>query len=254
MIGRGEAISHTANAIGYAEQKLDAKEIDRGLVCGETKEEIFKEFQMFQEQNTRCEKNTFSFVVSPAEADGKNLTDQDFRGITRDFLEKMELQDRQYVAYKHIDNGNPHLHIYVNRIDLEGKAAPDTYISNKASRTADEIAQERQLIQARQVQIQNQLRLEKKYSKVYEAHKSVLKAKPKDLGEYTSMMKKHGYEPKIKYSKLGKPVGMQFKVGGELVKGSAINKLMSAGNVHKAVIDISKTIVRNIGKGLSYGI
>lgn len=253
MIARGKSINHTVNALGYAEQKLDAKEIDRGLVCGETKEEIFKEFQMFQEQNTRCQKNTFAFVVSPSEPDGSKLTDKDFRGITQDFLKKLDLQDRQYIAYKHVDNGNPHLHIYVNRIDLEGKAANDKYISNRSSRAADEIAQERQLIQARQVQIEKQLIQEKKYSRVLEAHKSVLEAKPKDLGEYTSLMKKRGYEPKIKYSKLGKPVGMQFNIGNELIKGSAIHKTMSAARIEKAVIEIGKTIVRNIGKGLSYG-
>lgn len=251
MVGKGEAIGHTANAVNYAKEKQKAVEIDRGMVAGETKDDIFKEFQMIQQQNTRCKNNTFSFVVSPTAEDGKRLSDGDFKNICRDFLKRMNLDDRQYVAYKHIDNGNPHLHIYANRIGLDGKAAPDKFLSNRASRTADLIAEDRGLRKAKDVQIEKQAKLSKEYAHVFDAHKDVLKRGCKSLDDYSKKMKAKGFEPVFKFSSKGKAVGVNFKIGDKLIKGSAINKVMSATRIEKAVFEVAKTIAKQISKGLS---
>lgn len=250
MIGKGGSIGHTGNAIDYAKQKSESQEISRNLVSGDNQADIFNEFKTFQDLNTRCEKNTFAFVVSPSPKD--ELTNKQFKEITDRFLQKMNLTQHQHIAYKHIDNGKPHIHLYVNRIDMQGIAANDNFISKKAGHMADQVAQEMKLTQAKEVMKQNIALSQKANKQAFEAHKSVLKQNPKDLHQYADKMTKKGFKPVFKYSNAGKAVGVNFNVAGALVKGSAINPLMAAGKIVKSlgnVLNISQTASQTISKG-----
>ncbi|MCG6191543.1 hypothetical protein, partial [Maribellus maritimus] len=86
MIGKAKSISHVSNAINYAKNKKGAVEISRHNVAGETGRKIAKEFRVFQNLNARCERNSFSFVLSPTIPDGIKLTNADFAKLTNDFL------------------------------------------------------------------------------------------------------------------------------------------------------------------------
>jgi hypothetical protein len=234
MIAKAKTVAYTFNSISYAHNKTGAKELDRNLLVGETPGELTNEFLVFQKLNNRAEKNTFSFVLSPDDRDSRNFTKKEWKDITHDFLKKMELEDHQWIAYKHNDNRHNHLHIYVNRINERGEAANDSYISNRASRAAEEIAQERKMYTAKDIQKEKQRKQSNKYRKVYEAHKEIIKGCT-DLNEYINLMEKKGYRPNFKISNSGKAVGVKFEVNGEMVKGSAIHRSMSGGNIEKAI-------------------
>ena len=234
MIGKGKTISHTLNSLNYARSKENAREVDRNLLSGDTANDLANEFMIFQKMNTRTERNTFSFVLSPVDDDSANMTKREWKEITRTFLEKMALDDRQYIAYKHDDNGHNHLHIYVNRINERGEAASDQFISNKASRVAEEIAREKNMKLAADIRKEYQRKQSGKYRRVYEAHKKVMQ----DciyISEYISRMEKMGYKPHFKYSTAGHVVGVQYQVNGSLVKGSAIHRSMSGRKIGQAL-------------------
>ena len=127
MIGRGNSIKHAGNALAYAGEKLHAVEIDRQYVQGATPQAIEREFQLFQDFNTRCQKNTLAFVLSPTIEDGRKLNSEALRGLVREFVKGMGLEEHQFVAYAHRDKAHQHVHLYVNRISLEGKAYDDCF-------------------------------------------------------------------------------------------------------------------------------
>ncbi len=123
MIGKGKAVSHTAESLGYAMEKDKAEVLEKTYLVGETPEEIEKEMKTFQNLNGRCENNTFSFVLSPSIEDGNRLTNEDYKRISKKFLKELKLEEHQSIIVKHNDRNHKHLHIYVNRIDMQGKAA-----------------------------------------------------------------------------------------------------------------------------------
>lgn len=254
MIGKGKSIGHTVNAIEYAENKLNAIELDRNMLVGKNPREIAEEFRIFQDMNSRCKRNTFSFVISPSIEDSKNLSTNDYREITQDFLKKMNLDQNQYIAYIHKDRAHNHIHLYTNRIDLKGIASKDNYIGKKSQRAAEEIAIERNMIVAREVQkekvlqLQNELRKETDFIKL--AHKRAINNKPKNLKEYANFMNKQGIKPHIKYAKSGKCVGIKFEIGDKMIKGSTIGKVFSGMRIEKAILELSKTIIKTIGRSL----
>ncbi|MFR4025552.1 MAG: relaxase/mobilization nuclease domain-containing protein [Alistipes indistinctus] len=45
--------------------------------------------------------------------------------IAREYMEKMNVCDTQYILVRHTDREHPHCHLVYNRVDNRGKAIPD---------------------------------------------------------------------------------------------------------------------------------
>ncbi len=141
MIAIGKSITHLRASLAYAQSKEKGILLDKNIIS-DSPSEVLKEFGLFQSLNSRCARNTFSFVLSPTVEDGHHLSYDGFRQIPRSFLSKMDLESHQYIAFLHQNTPHKHIHLYVNRISKEGIAYKDSYLSNRSSRTAELIAQE----------------------------------------------------------------------------------------------------------------
>lgn len=232
MIGKAKSISHIANAINYAKNKIKAEEISRNQVVGDTGTDIAKEFRVFQNQNARCLRNSFSFVLSPAIEDGNNLTKEDFTKISDQFLSHMNLSQNQCISFLHKDRQHTHLHIFVNRIDSGGRAYKDNYIGKKAQRIAEKIAQQWNLTTAKKVQQEKENRLRQV---VINAHEKIFQLKPGDIFEYARLIEQNGVTVHLKQASNGKVVGLKFQVGEESIKASSVHRSFSAANLQKAI-------------------
>ena len=186
MIAKAKSIGHGGKAIDYALKKDKAEVIDKRFVVGENGTEIKSEFQLFQRLNTRAKNNDLSFVISPEPKDGKALKNSQYRDIANDFLKEMKLDKHQAIVVKHTDKEHTHLHVFVNRIDSNGKAYKDNFISKKAQNIADKIAQSKNLTRARVVQAHRK-ELQKDFRKeIFHRHKIALSHKPRDFNAYTA--------------------------------------------------------------------
>lgn len=232
MIGKAKSISHISNAVNYARNKIKAEEICRTRLVGETGTEIAKEFRVFQNLNARCQRNSFSFVLSPSIEDGNRLTKSDFIRIADQFLIQMNLSDNQSISFLHKDRKHKHLHIYVNRINTEGKATKDNYIGKKAQRVAERIAQKMNLIIARKVQQEKESRLRRI---IGQAHEKIWKLKPDDIFEYARLMEQEGVTTHLKQASNGKVVGLKFQVEEDSIKASSVHRALSAANLQKLI-------------------
>jgi hypothetical protein len=232
MIGKAKSISHVSNAINYAKNKIKAVEINRNKVIGETGKEIAKEFRVFQNLNSRCNRNSFSFVLSPSIEDGTKLVEIDFAKIARDFLTRMNLNQNQHISFLHKDKDHAHIHIFANRIDAKGKAFKDNYIGKKAQRIAEKIALDWNFTTARKVQQEKESRLAGQITK---AHEMILRKKPKDIFEYAKLMKHFGIELHLKQASNDKVVGLKFQIGKESIKASSVHRSLSAANLQKTI-------------------
>jgi hypothetical protein len=238
MIGKAKSISHISNAINYAKNKKEAIEISRHNIVGETGREIAKEFRVFQNMNARCERNSFSIVLSPAIPDGDKLSNEDFALLADDFLSRMNLKDRQYITFLHSDQNHKHLHIFVNRIDFNGKAYKDNYISKKTQRIAESIAKDRGLTIAREVQKQKEERLTRQ---IRDAHEKILPKRPRHIFEYADLMQQYGIQAHLKQASDGKVVGVKFQIGDESIKASSVHRSFSAAKLQKLIVQNLKT-------------
>lgn len=227
MIARAKSISHGARGIDYALKKEGAEIIEKRFVIGDNGTEIKSEFKIFQDLNTRATNKDISFVVSPETKDGRKLTNADFREIGEEFLKKMKLDQNQAIVVKHTDKDHTHLHIFANRIDTNGKAYKDSFISKDSQRVADKIAQERGLTRAKVVEAYNKEMTKELRAQIFEKHKAILQHRPRNFQAYKDLMKSSGVEVIPTINKAKKLQGFRMKYQGLDLKASEVNRSMT---------------------------
>lgn len=245
MIAKGKSIEHGRNSINYALNKKGAEVINKILIVGDTGGQIKNEFKIFQRLNQRCTKNDLSFVLSPEPSDGRKLTNRDYKDISNDFLKKMGLEDHQSISIKHNDTDHKHLHLFVNRINSNGKAYKDGRISIKSQDIADQIALEKNLIRAKIVGEDRMKNTKEIRSEIFSIHKSVLAKKPKNGKEYGALMLEKNVKIIPTVNKAGKQQGLRVEFKGQNFKASEVHRSMSIGNLSKAIIQIRKSTVKS---------
>ena len=234
MIAKGRSISHLRASINYALSKEAAVVLDKNIVAA-TPTEVAKEFKLFQDFNERCERNSFSFVISPTIEDGKNLSQEQLASINKSFLEEMKLQDHQHIAFVHENTEHKHIHLYVNRIDYSGHAYNDQFISNRAAHVAEGIAQEMGLQTAKEVQ---QLRRRERQVERPEmerikhlAHATLQQREVNAVEQFVSAFNEAGAEEGLRAeaynNKKGQFQGLRFYAGEEKFKASEIDRSLS---------------------------
>lgn len=264
MIGKGKSIIHTSIAVDYARLKEKAQELDRFHLAGESGTDIEREFRMCQNLNQKCEKNTLQFIISPTVEDGKKLTVSDFREIYRDFINRMGLENNQSIAFLHKDREHAHIHIYANRIGFDGVAYKDNFISNRSAKTAEEIAIDRGMRTAKQVQEMKQESQKDIISEIKHRHEVAMQHKPKNLEDYIDLMKASKVNIEVVQSKTGKISGLRMEFQGNTFKASEIDRKLSFGNLSKLFppsvaenlnigLKTANKVIKTIRKGLDLG-
>ena len=233
MVGKATCVSSGGNGYDYALGKDQAEILEKHGIVAENGKELEDEFKMYQEQNTRCKNNNINIIISPSPEDVSKLDNEQLRDITKDFMKKMELDKHQYVAVKHTPpSGRIHVHVYCNRIDENGKAFKDNFIGKKSQRIAQEIAQERGLINVKDIQRNQQIldktNLKEIRQQIYNKHNEVMQiGKPKDFKEYIKQMKSKGVEVNPTITKQKKIQGFRVKHQGFDLKATQVHKNMS---------------------------
>jgi hypothetical protein len=251
MVGKATSVSSGGSGYNYALGKDQAEVIEKHGIVAENGKELEDEFKIYQEQNSRCKNNNINIIISPSPEDIQKLDNEQLRSITKDFMKKMELDTHQYVAIKHTPpNGRIHVHVYCNRINENGKAFKDKFIGKKAQRIAQEIAQERGLVNVKDIQknqqILDKVNLKEIRQQIFDKHNEVMQiGKPRDFNEYIKQMKVKDVEVNPTITKQNKIQGFRVKHQGFDLKATQVHKNMSLSRTGLKT-DIPK--LKNISK------
>jgi len=231
MIGMGKSIAHTGASMAYGwNNEKDAEVVLSQYVAGNNAQEVTEEFKIAQEMNVRCKKNTLSFVLSPTVEDGKKLDNERLREMTERFLKEMQLKERQAIAFVHRDKEHTHVHLYVNRIDFEGKAYNDSFIGKRSQAAAENVAKEMGLTTVREVQMEQQLQsmaIRNEIRKIHE--RTMANEQLKTLDAYIKAMKAQNVAVVPSINKGNRLQGFRFEYKAQSFKGSEVHRSMSGG-------------------------
>ena len=216
MIGKGKSISHTRASIGYGwNQEKNAEVVLRQHLVGDNPNEITQEFQRIQQMNIDCKRNTLSFVISPTIKNGKRLKVTELEKVTREFINKMKLNDRQAIAFVHRDKEDTHIHLYVNRIDFKGAAYNDSFIRKRSQQAAEKVAEQLRLTTVKQVQFERDFQTKELRNEIKRRHELTLKhQKPENYQQYLDGMKANGVEVKPSINKHGQSTRLSVSFSG----------------------------------------
>ncbi|SDK90192.1 Relaxase/Mobilisation nuclease domain-containing protein [Salinimicrobium catena] len=241
MIGKGKSISHTLASMNYGwNQEKQAEVIFKEHLAGDTPGEITEEFRIIQSQNERCKNNTLSFVLSPTIKDGQDLSGKKLYEITSRFIKEMNLQNHQSIGFVHRDKQHLHIHLYTNRIALNGELYKDSFIGKRSQAAADKVAQQMKMSRAREVQQEKLAQLKHLRKEVQHIHEKVLQTKPKSLDEYMKKMKEQQVKVLPSINKANQLQGFRFEYKGFNLKGSQIHRSMSSNKIILALSQNNK--------------
>lgn len=237
MIGKGSSISSTLGALRYGNNPdKEAEQVYSHLIIGDTAEEIAREFEAVQQLNKNCERNTLSFILSPTVKDGTKMNNKDLGKLTKTFIQQMKLQERQAVGYVHRDKEHTHVHLYVNRIDLNGRAYKDSFIGKQSQLAAERTAKELGIQTVKDIQQIRINNLKEMRNEIHQSHlKTIGNKQSRNIYTYINQMqeKKITVIPVINKSK--ELQGFRFEYKGQSLKGSEVHRSMSASNLLKSV-------------------
>lgn len=232
MIAKGKAIAHGKVAIEYAMR--DTKKGDliaSNLIQNHTPNEIYNEFVDVQKYNTRCRNKFIRFEIGIAPQDENKLTEKDLRKICVDFSKHLGLENHQWIACTHRDTDNLHIHLIANRIGIDQSVHDTSFISNRASNTADKISIDMGLTQAKYIVAKNKLRSDVvgfdrmlARTKIERLAKDALLNMPTSLKEFQETMKEKGIIVEEAKNKKGNTFGLRFSGYGETFKASTIEQ------------------------------
>jgi hypothetical protein len=233
MIGKGKSIAHTGVCMEYGwNQEKNAEVVFSQHVVGENPQQITEEFKLIQEENTRCQKNTLSFILSPTQEDGRNLTKQQLKELTQKFIREMQLKERQAIAFVHRDKAHTHVHLYVNRISFDGKAYNDSFIGKRSQLAAENVAKEMGLTTVKEVQLEKELDSINTRLEIKNIHQRVMEnERPKTLDDYIKAMQERNVEVVPSINKANKLQGFRFEYQGHNFKASEVHRSMSGGKI-----------------------
>ena len=233
MIGKGKSIAHTGACMEYGwNQEKNAEVVFSQHLAGNNPQQITEEFKLIQEENTRCQKNTLSFILSPTPEDGKNLTKQQLGELTQKFIKEMQLKERQAIAFVHRDKAHTHVHLYVNRIGFDGKAYNDSFIGKRSQLAAENVAKEMGLTTVKEVQLEKELDAIHTRLEIKNIHHRVMEnERPKTLDSYINAMQERNVEVIPSINKANKLQGFRFEYQGHNFKASEVHRSMSGGRI-----------------------
>ncbi len=244
MIGLAKACSGGGALANYILDEKKGYELDRNNLCGLTPKEIIEEMKMIQDLNQRATNKTFSLVLSPDIKDGKNLSDEQLKEMTQEYLNKLgiDTEKQQYIAFVHSEKNHIHIHIIANRVEPNGKLISDHHIGKRSQWIAHEIAKERGLVSAKEKMFeniknneQNKGVLKELKNEIFKKHQEVLKNNPGTFSKYTDDMKKLGLDIKPTINSKGEIQGFRIlDIATKTdLKASAIHRSMSIGGLLK---------------------
>ncbi|WP_396634833.1 relaxase/mobilization nuclease domain-containing protein [Maribacter sp. R86514] len=233
MIGKGTSIAHTGTSIEYGwNQEKDAEIVYTQHLAGTDPQQITEEFRLIQEENTRCQKNTLSFILSPTQEDGRKLTKEQLGELTQKFIKEMQLKERQAIAFVHRDKAHNHVHLYVNRIGFDGKAYNDSFIGKRSQLAAENVAKKMGLTTVKEVQLEKELDSIHVRLEIKNIHQKVMESdRPKTLDSYIKAMHERNVKVIPSINKANKLQGFRFQYEGHNFKASEVHRSMSGGRI-----------------------
>lgn len=129
-IGRG---ANMTGALSYNQHKvdkengqiLDTQKIIETPDGSYTVAQFYRSFEPYLIANKRTEKPVLHISLNPDPGD--EVTDENFRQIAKDYMERMGYGQQPYIVFKHTDTSRTHIHIVSTCVDRYGKKIPDTY-------------------------------------------------------------------------------------------------------------------------------
>ena len=170
--------------------------------------------------------------------DFSKLSNKFMAQTAREYMEKMEIKDTQYIIGRHFDKEHPHVHIAFNRIDNNGKTISDCNDRFRSEKICKELTAKYGLYFAGGKEMVKEYRLkepDKTKYEIYQALKAEI-AQCRNWKDLLSHLKKQDIDVHFKYKGNSQEVqGIIFEKNGYHFNGSKVDRGFSYSKIDFAL-------------------
>ncbi|QEM06663.1 relaxase/mobilization nuclease domain-containing protein [Mucilaginibacter rubeus] len=238
MIGKVMTGKSFGGCLRYVVQKHDAVILDAAGVRIQDVNQIINDFNLQRKYNPNLGKAVGHIALNWSVNDLAKLDDEVMVKMAKEYLQKMKIQDTQYLIVRHQDKEHPHLHIVYNRVNNDGKTIPDNFQKQRNVNVCKDmtlkhglyLSQGKEQVKRQQLKGQDKIKYE-----LFDAIKSASK-KVKTLNELKQVLAKQGISMLYKYkSGTNEIQGISFSKGEYKFKGSEIDRSLSYAKLSQAI-------------------
>ena len=235
MIGKPITGRSFGGCVRYILDKQEAKILSAEGVRMHNVTSITQDFNMQRKMRPGLGKAVGHLVLSWSKEDLSKLNDQIMTERAREYMEKMNICNTQYVAIRHSDREHPHIHIVYNRVDNNGKTITDKNNFERNIKICKEMTLKYGYHLGQDKDQVNRLALRGKEKLRYELYDAI-KAAVKQSASWETLeanLQKQGIGIQYKYrSGTSELQGISFEKGNFKMKGSAIDRAFSYGRLN----------------------
>ena len=222
----------------YAYGKDQAEVIAHDGIIPDDPKIAAKCFEIQSQLNPRVSKPVGHIAISFKPEDKPRLTNEFMVQLAKEYMEKMGINDTQYVIVRHHNTPNPHCHLIFNRVDNNGKRISDSNWLKRNVRVCKELKRKYGLTFG---EGKSQTRTEKlrpneraRYEMANDV-KAALKAS-NSWKSFSSNLKSYGIKAEIKFrSGTTIPQGISFTRDSTTFKGSSLDRSLSFSRIDKTL-------------------
>lgn len=238
MIGKVITGKSFGGCIRYVVQKHDAVILDAAGVRMQQVNQTINDFNLQRKYNPNLGKAVGHIALSWSVNDAAKLNDEVMVNLAKEYLQRMKIQDTQYLIVKHRDKDNPHLHIVYNRVSNNGKTISDNFQKQRNVQVAKELTIKhgfylspgKERVNRQQLKGEDKIKYE-----LFDAIKAASK-KVKNINELIQVLAKQGITTHLKYkSGTAEVQGISFSKGEYKFKGSEIDRSLSFAKLSQAI-------------------
>ena len=247
MIGKVITGKSFGGCVRYVVQKQDAEILYAEGVRAEHLNQTICDFDMQRKINPDLGKAVGHIALSWSANDQSKLNNEMMVEVAREYLERMKIQNTQFLIVKHQDKNHPHVHIVYNRINNEGKTISDAFQHKRNTSVCKDLtskygfylAKDKAQVNRQQLKGEDRVKYE-----LFDKIKSV-QAQANSLDHLKLLLARHGIEMLYKYNgNYNEIQGVTFRKEEYSFKGSDIDRTLSYCNLKKALeqIDLHQKI------------
>nr|WP_240773483.1 relaxase/mobilization nuclease domain-containing protein [Pontibacter sp. SGAir0037] len=225
-----------AGCVRYVAQKQGARVLAAEGIRTDSVSAMVADFHLQRQLRPELGKAVGHIALSWSTHDKEKLSAEVMAERAREYLEKMGIQDTQYLVVEHRDREHPHLHIVYNRVDYHGKTIPDKLQRRRNARVCREMTERHGYYLAPGKGQVNRQRLTGADKAKYALHDAISSAlgKASSWQELEALLLQKGITLHFKYRSGSEQVqGVSFRQGEISFKGSAISRSFSYRGISK---------------------
>lgn len=221
----------------YDLQPSKDAQIIAGNVRGQDAGALAREFSQWRDLNPRVTLPVFHGSLSAAPGDV--LAEAAWRDVAERYIQKMRYQDSPWIAIRHADTDDDHIHIIASRIRNDGKRVKDFQEIKRGEEACRQIEREMGLTRvapsresSRRAVHRGELATFERTARVgvvarLQEHVTIAARDRPTVSDFVARLEAQGVEVKANIATTGRVAGISFALDGVAVKGSDLGRAFS---------------------------